>query len=947
VPEVTIPIVGPFIQIDSVLKESCLNPKGLNITYQLFDAGKAHFVLTNVKTNEIFDTIVDFGVDTTLTETLSLELPTGFYDIQYGSYNYANGKEYLMYLTYWDIQHMVAYKKNKIIAVSGVVEANFSDAVDKACWNDLIPYDYSASKNGVVFEWFKIQEGNKERLPIMYPFYAPFEDTLICEAEPDRCTDLSRAYSAFANCNLAYSSIDTSKANVVFCENGLFDVQLVVTAVNGCTDTATITNTIRLYKPEAQLKVSDATSCDSDTVKFWLSDITTDTTIISYHIDYGNGGDNEFFSDSLASVDYAYKKGYYLPELTVTDTMLCASSEIISLDVTKPDANISAPSYVCRESSFSLSSNNVHDSYDWIFGDGESNLNTKHKVNHAYDTGGDYKVHLTVYNEHGCKDTISTIVHALNEPEINIGIADSVADCPIYILEMSDEGNNIQINYREWILTNNTIDEPVFPVLSSSPLAVLPLIHPGNYSLSYSINSMVCETQYANFDNFFNLGGPYLKMMELDDYYCQQDTILLTPDSSSIINSPIFVKWSFEQKDGVVNQFSDLETKTSLTDSGTYTTYLHYTDSMFCDQFDSVSFEVSNFSSDFQTGDNICEIPTKFDIQIESNDMLQDYYWLFNSDTIVDTVVNKNLTDTIKKFNIYPVKLVSTGNDGCKYVVNKELKAYAPPTAIIFNNDTIICENDKVQMRTYGEKNYLYKWTPSNGIDNDSIQNAIISPLDDSQYFLNIKDDSTGCTDVDTITILVQDKPESELFYSFDTLHWMDFTPPLEVPYSDTLDLMVETNQANVTYSWTITNAYYECQGDSIVDNNCSRIGIAIEEDNDFYLVVQDSLGCYSQNFDINLETTIAQILMPTSFSPNGDGINDDMGVNGPGINEILEFKVFDNSGALVFETDDITDSWNGTYKGKDVAIGRYFYHVKAVVTGTNEIIEQQGSVKL
>ncbi|MEZ4948171.1 MAG: gliding motility-associated C-terminal domain-containing protein [Saprospiraceae bacterium] len=68
------------------------------------------------------------------------------------------------------------------------------------------------------------------------------------------------------------------------------------------------------------------------------------------------------------------------------------------------------------------------------------------------------------------------------------------------------------------------------------------------------------------------------------------------------------------------------------------------------------------------------------------------------------------------------------------------------------------------------------------------------------------------------------------------------------------------------------------------------------------------------------------EIYVPNAFSPNGDGINDALDtyihLDLPLVS--YSFKVFDRWGSLVFESKDITKTWDGTYKNKDFKSGTF-----------------------
>ncbi|WP_460490202.1 MBG domain-containing protein, partial [Belliella aquatica] len=76
------------------------------------------------------------------------------------------------------------------------------------------------------------------------------------------------------------------------------------------------------------------------------------------------------------------------------------------------------------------------------------------------------------------------------------------------------------------------------------------------------------------------------------------------------------------------------------------------------------------------------------------------------------------------------------------------------------------------------------------------------------------------------------------------------------------------------------------------------------------------------------------EIEVKNTFTPNGDGINDDWGVIELRYYEKVKILVFEKSGKEVFETEDPNVFWDGTYKGKSLAIGTYFWIIEIGETG-------------
>jgi gliding motility-associated-like protein len=65
---------------------------------------------------------------------------------------------------------------------------------------------------------------------------------------------------------------------------------------------------------------------------------------------------------------------------------------------------------------------------------------------------------------------------------------------------------------------------------------------------------------------------------------------------------------------------------------------------------------------------------------------------------------------------------------------------------------------------------------------------------------------------------------------------------------------------------------------------------------------------------------------IPNVFTPNGDNINDRLVAKTSGLVEKVDFKLFNRGGLLLFHTSNPKIDWDGTYKGKIVSPGVYFY---------------------
>ncbi len=68
------------------------------------------------------------------------------------------------------------------------------------------------------------------------------------------------------------------------------------------------------------------------------------------------------------------------------------------------------------------------------------------------------------------------------------------------------------------------------------------------------------------------------------------------------------------------------------------------------------------------------------------------------------------------------------------------------------------------------------------------------------------------------------------------------------------------------------------------------------------------------------------QLNIPNAFSPNDDGVNDYFEIQGTELFDMMDLEIYDRWGELIFQTNEMNDFWDGTFKGSKVDNGTYFY---------------------
>jgi len=84
----------------------------------------------------------------------------------------------------------------------------------------------------------------------------------------------------------------------------------------------------------------------------------------------------------------------------------------------------------------------------------------------------------------------------------------------------------------------------------------------------------------------------------------------------------------------------------------------------------------------------------------------------------------------------------------------------------------------------------------------------------------------------------------------------------------------------------------------------------------------------------------------PNAFSPDGDGINDLFKISGQGIND-FQIEIFNRWGQMVYKSIDLSNGWDGTFKGKNLPTGTYVYKIKTSKYGVDQKLVKSGTVAL
>ncbi len=91
----------------------------------------------------------------------------------------------------------------------------------------------------------------------------------------------------------------------------------------------------------------------------------------------------------------------------------------------------------------------------------------------------------------------------------------------------------------------------------------------------------------------------------------------------------------------------------------------------------------------------------------------------------------------------------------------------------------------------------------------------------------------------------------------------------------------------------------------------------------------------------------IATLYIPNTFTPNLDNNNEIFSANGTDIT-FFQLEVFSRWGELVCETNNISEGWDGTFKGQHAPTGVYFYVIRySTICSVEKVFKRTGTVML
>ncbi len=276
-----------------------------------------------------------------------------------------------------------------------------------------------------------------------------------------------------------------------------------------------------------------------------------------------------------------------------------------------------------------------------------------------------------------------------------------------------------------------------------------------------------------------------------------------------------------------------------------------------------------------------CTQPTSGSITISATGGIPaTYAWTNASKAAVGT--SAPLLDKLSPGK-YNVKV--TDQNGCEATLDDITVGINPEKFINLGPDRKKCIGDTVFLTALRPDlgNNVYSWSTSQITNQISISTS-------GTYKVSVVNTLTGCKDEDEIIVNFVPRPV------------YDLTKEASICEQDgSKALLLVKGAANLSYLWL--------RGDQreprLVVN---RAGV-------YPIRISNPEGCVVTDSSVVVLRCEPTIYVPDIFTPNGDGNNDLLELHGDHFTD-LEFRIFNRWGELIYFSTDLSQKWDGTYRG-------------------------------
>lgn len=700
------------------------------------------------------------------------------------------------------------------------------------------------------------------------------------------------------------SSLVQNNPSKTYTNFGNYSVKLVSVSNFNCSDS--MTKSVNVFEmPIADFTIDNDSQCfKNHTFNFnSLSSISA-----------GNISHQWMFSDNSTENISNFNKSFsnansYSVKLVVNSDQNCKDSLTKTFEIfenTKVDFSIDQTSQCFKNNLFNFTnnstlSNGTFDS-DWNYGD-----NTYSVLNQAppknYTTFSDsLKVSLVTITNHFCSDTLSQSIYLLSHPLSSFTI-NKDSQCLNSNRFVFNNTSTIQNNTmsHQWKFgdgNQSNIQNPTHQYLSNGIF---------NVKLVSTAHS-ICKDSIEKAITVF--ASPLAQFDILDDEQCLKNNNFQFTDQSIISSGNYSNDWSV----GDGNTYSLSNVNHSYTTTGNFNVQLINTSNNNCK--DTIVKSVKVFLTPtalFDINDSVqCFDNHSFTMTDNSNagpSYTKQWTVLPNLNIGTSNTVNHNVANAGK----FIVKLTVTTNNACKDSINRTIETTENPVFTI-NGKNKYCLNDTIRLNALStDLNLKYSWKLSNSPSKTGTSyETLASPIGSKNLTVEAEDVNackTSETLLSRVNIFGLPVPQIDTNVTINGLG-------IDVRFLDITPIVVTNRKWSTSPINGVNNG-----NDFILNlNDSAKINVILS--------LTDTNNCSGTSSKTYYFIIPNQFFFPNTFSPNGDGFNDQFGI--VGFNKVAKFsmQIYNRWGEKVFETNDPSIGWDGKYNGDYVQQGEYVYYI-------------------
>jgi gliding motility-associated-like protein len=726
-------------------------------------------------------------------------------------------------------------------------------------------------------------------------------DTLSCTSQPVSFYNSSTGPGLIYAWDFGDGTISSQKNPAhTYNKEGIYTVSLTINDVYGCSNSISKTNYVRIANPRADFSLSDSEStCPPLVVNF----TNTSSNYSKWTWDFGDGST----SSELNPSHFYSAVGTFNAVLTITGPGDCSSQKIKQVKVDGPSGTFSYTNLTgCDPLQTNFKAHTGKNiSFIWDFNDGTTITSPDSSATHIFTTPGKYLPKMILVNANGCsvpvkgKDTITVFgVVASFQQSQNL-----VCDAGNVQFKNSSTFNDAIANYL-WKFGDGTTS------IQENPL------HQYNKTGIYN-TTLAVTTQRGCKDSILIPNSVRVNtvprfLINGNSGACVPAALNFSGSISNPDTSTISWKWDFANGN-ISTQQTPLAQNYSK--DGIYSIKAIAASSNGCSDTVTKSIEIYPLPNLIKTSNAIVCLGSTEPLQVSGT---QYYSWSPSTYLSCNNCANP-VSKPDSSIN-YQVK--GTSNKGCISKDSVFLVVKFPFKLSVSKNDTL-CLGRSVQLNASGTE--VYNWYPSAGLNNSSISSPVASPATTTVYQV-IGSDSKGCFK-DTGYIPVKVFPIPVVNAGSDKT----------INVGQQFEIIPQISKDVTDVTWTPTSG--------IISNNYPAIIVKPTESIEYTIDVKNAGGCRARDkISIYVLCNNANIFVPNTFSPNGDGENDIFYPRGNGVFQIKNLRVFNRWGEIVFEksnfnANDASSGWDGTYKGRKLSADVFVYTLEVVCENNTNLV--------